>query len=428
MADDPNSASIAADIAAAIETVEAPAAAPTPAAIPAPASNETPAEGVPAAAPQPAGGERQRGPDGKFLPKDAAPTTAAAPKEPKAPAEPKPADPAAAAAGTETKPAAGAAPADPPAIARWSAADKEMFRKAPKDQQDFLLRRHGELEADHTKKTMEIAEFRRTFEPVAQMFAPFKPQMQAQGWTEATLIKAWGDVERELMDGRGIGVIQRMVQQYRLDPAQVAAAITGRPVGTATAPGAAAAPGAPEMPQLAPEVQAALDRLMDARYAKLSEPLAKQLQTLAADHDARQRQIATEQQTTALNTVQRFIDEKDASGNLAHPYYPEVSQMMIQLARLERSQGRVPDLKAIYDQAVWATPSVREKLLAAQAAQAEEKRRTEARAEATRAAKAGSSVQGAPVAGQPPERARSSGPKSLRETLLDAADQHSDAA
>jgi hypothetical protein len=87
---------------------------------------------------------------------------------------------------------------------------------------------------------------------------------------------------------------------------------------------------------------------------------------------------------------------------------------MTSLAHFERSQGRTPVLQDLYDRALWANPSTREKQLALQQ-QAEAKRAAEERrAKAEQARRAGSSVTGAPSPGQ---AASTPADMSLRDTI-----------
>lgn len=384
------------DLAAAIASTEAPDE---------PVAAVQPDQEIPAAEEgadtEAASGERRRGPDGKFLPKDADPDAIEA--APPAAETPK-------AAEEQPKPEAAPKPSDP--TARWPEADKTMFKSLPKEAQDFVLRRHRDMEADYTKKTGAIAEFKKTYEPVDQMFAPFRAQMQQQGWTPGTLIKAWAEVEQQLMSGRGHEVVARIIKDYRVDTSKVPGIAAVQPTNTATA-----------QPVPGPTFDPAVEQLLDARFGKLITPLQQQLQALANEATGRQRAMQLEQQRAAEQTVQGFIDAKSPTGEIAHPFYSEVEAEMVTLARADRQMGKTPDLNELYDRAVWANPSTREKLRAAESAALVAKANETARAKAAAARKASASVTGAPSAGQTPT-APKSGAKSLREALEEAAAEH----
>lgn len=387
---------LAAAISAAESSVETPAPAQAEAAV-----VETPeieAEGVE----QPTEG-RKRGPDGKFLPKEgdsdpveATPAQAKAKPAAEAPVEPK--------ATTE---------ALPPIAARWSAADKAMLATLPKEAQDFMTRRYSEMEADHTKKTQAIADLKREYEPIDQMFAPFRPQMQQQGWTPATLIRAWANVEQDLMSGKGADVIAKIARDYRVEPQAIAKAIGI--AGQAPA-GAAPQPGTGTDPTFDP----AVEKLLEAKFGALLTPLQQELQRLQGNEQRRVNEDINQKTQVANRTVQGFIDAAEPNGDLKHPHYAEVESHMVVLAQAEKAAGRVPDLERIYDQAVWANPSTREKLRAAETAALEAKTRAESVAKAKAARNASSSVTGAPGSGLPP-KGNSSDDKSLRELIAEAA-------
>ena len=62
--------------------------------------------------------------------------------------------------------------------------------------------------------------------------------------------------------------------------------------------------------------------------------------------------------------VDSFADAKDDKGKQLHPHFDEVAQQMAGMVQSELASGREVDLAKLYEQACWAVPSVREKLLA----------------------------------------------------------------
>lgn len=345
--------------------------------------------------------DRARTPDGKFARAD----EAAAPvveKPIEAPAE-------------EVKPVV-APTTEPPA--NWSAEDKAKFKTLPPDGQDFLLRRHSAMEADYTRKTQDIAAFRKDFEPVKQMFDPHKEDLARAGYTPATLVQAWYNVERELQAGRGVGIVKSLVDGYKLDRQEVARALG------LVAP--SAAPGVDSPP--APEgTSAALPPELQARLSQYDQFIAQQQRQQQEQQAATQR----EAQNRVMSTIDQFRGAKDASGNLSHPHFEEVEDHMTRLIIAARTSGSpVPPLDEIYEQAVWANPSTRARALEAtraaeqaQHAAAEAERTKEARAKAERARRAGSSVTGSPGTGQSAAQAPR-GNDSIRAALLAAAEEH----
>jgi hypothetical protein len=347
---------------------------------------------------------RARGPDGKFAAKEESQTETPTPETPKEEAK---------------APEGKATTTEPPA--NWSEADKAKFKTLPADGQEFLLRRHTAMEADYTKKTTEIAAFRKEYEPVAQIFAPHLDALRQSGFTPASLVKAWADVETSLMGGRGVDVVKDIVRQYKIDPQQVARAlglsVAAPAAGTVQPP----APDAPVTPQLPPEIAAKLQGY--------DQFIAQQQQERAQQAAAQQR----EAEHRVMSAIDQFSSAKDDAGGLKHPHFAEVEADMTRLMVAARTSGETVStdrLADFYDQAVWANPSTRAKALEAtraaeqaQHAAAEAERAKEARAKAERARRAGSSVTGSPGTGQSPTQAPK-GADSIRAALLAAAEEH----
>jgi hypothetical protein len=356
--------------------------------------------------------DRERGPDGKFVKKTEA--------EEKADAKVASDDKEKPEAKTETKsdekPDDKASQAktsgkEPPE--RWTPSDKAMFKLQPPEVQEFLLRRHSAMEADYTKKVESVADLRKEFEPIQQMFAPHLDVLKAKGLTPASTIKAWANVETALANGRGVDIVKGMVDSYGIDKAAVARAL-GFTSGTAAA-------------QSTDATKAATDPAATAHQPIALPPeLTQELQQLRARLDAQdnERRSATQrsqqQKLDQVETeIQTFKSAANEKGELLHPYYDEVEPAMIALAQsYAASKQPLPKIADLYDTAVWANPSTRAAVLASQKAVDQAKANEEARAKAASARKAGSSVTGAPSSGQTSRPIK--GEVSLREGLEDA--------
>jgi hypothetical protein len=366
------------------------------------AKNDAPEDG------EKASGDRPRRPDGRFAKADEVEPVVAG-------AEPT-SEPATPGAEPESKPETVVTTThEPPA--NWSEADKTAFKTLPAEAQSILLKRHGDMESDYTRKTQAIAAFRRDYEPVQQMMAPFEQQIRNAGFTPATLIQAWAKVERDLTEGRGLNVVRDLVTNYRIDKAALA-----RELGLA-APAAGVDPPPPPNGQngvghIPPEVVQTLQQLQQ-RQSQFDQFLTTQ-----------QQQRYNEEARRVETAVTAFRDAKDASGNLLHPHYADLEDDMIAFLTAARSQGQEPTLDELYDKAVYSNPSTRAKVLesqrAAETAQrtaAETKARDEARAKAEKARRAGSSVTGQPGASQAAIAAAKANGGSLRDVLERAADE-----
>lgn len=372
-------------------------------------------------------GERQRDENGKFVKQDA-------PKEPvldkskQAPAKGKQ---EVAAAAPDPKAAAAATPDAKEPPANWSEADKKTFKSLPATAQTFLLDRHKAMEADYTKKTQAVADLKREYEPVDQLFTPHRDVMKQKGFTPSSLITAWFNVEKALMEGKGVEIIQRLIPAYKIDAAALAKALGFGNQAPAKTDAPPTADG--KTPDPTTITDASGRKLNIADFPELKAELDKINARFHADDEAKANAArAAHDQAGArvMSSIEEFKGAKDEKGELQYPYFEEVEAQMTALtATTPRASGQsVPDyLKQLYETAVWANPSTRAKLQesqraaeTAQRAAEEQKRKTEDRAKAEKARRAASSVTGSPSGQTPRERGRSD--RSLREELLAAAE------
>lgn len=353
--------------------------------------------------------DRPRDERGRFAPRASEEEGEAAPK---AEGEKPAVEAEAIAAEPEEKPGEPTAKVEAPQ--NWSPADRAMFAKVPQEAQEFLVRRHAAMEADYTKKTQEIAAFRRDYEPIAQLFAPHGDALRQRGMTPAAAVKAWYDVEQGLMSGGAgaVNLLAAIAENYRLDKNALVARLGG------------AAPGAPPpQPEGTPEAAAQdIPPAVKREIERLSQWQAQQ------EYQSRQAMAAQQMHAaqTMENEITQFAQAADTSGALLHPHFQEVYNDMVALVMATRASGKNPVLSEIYDQAVRANPSTYAKVLEteraaweAQRADVERQKQAEARAKAESARKAAVSVTGAPSPGQPPRR----GEKSLRDELMAAAEE-----
>lgn len=293
----------------------------------------------------------------------------------------------------------------------WSQVDKEIFKELPAAGQKFLLDRHSRMEADYTKKTQEVAEFRKEYGAIDDLFSPYKGQMRASGHTPYTTVQAWMNVEQALMDpAQRAGVIRRMIDAYKIDPSEI--------IGTAPQQ---ARPSNPDEDRQRQEVEALLSPYLT--------PLQKQIQEITGAIPRFNEFMQTAQQREQMNAVQRvqteienFANAKNDKGELAHPYFKDVEDNMALLANgYKASNQPVPTLEALYDMAVRANPLTFGRLEARRQTAGTASAQGDARAKAARAKRAGSSVTGAPHGGQP--KLNGAGVDDIRTSLESAFDE-----
>lgn len=300
---------------------------------------------------------------------------------------------------------------------KWSAKDKETLKVLAPEARELILRRHKEMEAAFTKKTQAIAAFKQEYEPVEKIFEPYRDRMRANGWTPSTLIQAWSNVERRLMEGEGVNVVAGLMKGYKIDLVQVAHALGLRPAGRQAGNGAAseeppAANGDGAQVQLPPELISTLQNL----------------QTWQVNEDRRRaddmRRAQTSAEARVMTEIETFKSAQDGKGNLLHPHFEDVEAQMTALASAAiAAKQPVPPLKELYETAVWANPSTRDQEIAARDKAQRSKEAADARAKAEAAKKAGSSITGAPGSGQA-NRAKLPD-RSLHDELEAAVREHS---
>ena len=299
----------------------------------------------------------------------------------------------------------------PEAPQHWSAADKEKFNALPEAARGPFLDMYKRMEGAFTPRLQRGAQLERDYGELDRTIftAAQRDLIARQSATPTSIVAAWANIERALDRTTNPSnpqlrheIIARIIHNYGADPGEVAKILNrlrgfpeqqggdGAPATGGPAPNGATAPG-PAAPQPAPG------------GAPPANGLEARLSALETDYNTR---VANERQaqTNEINRqIADFANTQGADGNLLHPYFAEVEQDMAILAQLDRAQGGTPQLQDLYDRAVWARPSTREKLLGSQR-DAEAKRAAEERkAKAEAAKRAAVSVSGAPGPGQAPQ-------------------------
>lgn len=345
---------------------------------------ETPARPADAASegakPSGATDDRPRGPDGKFIAKD---DTGAEKTETPSPTKMDGKDAAPPAGDKTAQPAADKPAGAVEAPQHWPQADRDMFAKQAPEAQKWLLDRHKAMETDYTRKTEGIA-------PLLQEIDRASPYLRSINATPEAAFQALLSTEYTLRHGtpdQKVAAVQRILNDYKI-----------------TLPGSTSRPT--ETPAAGEQSAADQSEWEDPAVAALRKEIAD----LKQAEQQRQQLTAAEMEQRAISELRAFEAEKTADGKPAYPHFASVIDEMTRLALVERAQGRQPNLKSLYEVAVYANPATRAQLLADQ--QAEQQRKIEAEIEAKRKAqeaetkakaeqarKASASVTGAPRGG-----------------------------
>ena len=239
--------------------------------------------------------------------------------------------------------------------------------------QHMFMERYKDLEGDYTRKTQEIAKYKKRNEAFDEIMAPFK-----------------GDFERAGMDE--VGAVRQLLAAHdylRKDP-QNAIAWLANQYGV-------------DMAAIGND-PAAEDEFADPQVKQLQQQVAQL--TGFIQNQQTQQQSQVQQSTQSL--IDQFAAETDANGNPKHPHFDRVRGVMGSLISSENAK----DLATAYEMAVYADPELRqEQVKAMAAAQSQDNVKTEAVKKAKKAARSKVRGSASPAAPALPANA------SIRDTI-----------
>jgi hypothetical protein len=341
-------------------------------------------------------GSVRRDARGRFAPKGEEPGEAAA-SEPPSPDDkvfaPQPEAP--------TQPHPGEAAEAP---ANWSAQDRQTFEKLPPEGKAFLLRRHSEMEGDYQRRVQATGAAAQFGEAIAREFGDpvVQGSLQHAGLTPVDAVRELLKFQRWAQHpdpAQKVAMLHAIARNIGLDPATVFAA--SRQDGPV--------PALSEEDRKNPAIRYFADHL-----GRTSTEVQQLRNTIHQMVEGSQRQAAEQQLKVTKWGIDSFAEEKDDRGNLAHPHFDAVLPQIIELFKANPQR----DLREAYQTALWMAPETRQAQLDAAARQRSQKAANERAVQANR-----SNVRGrtSPVTGKPP--ADPNKPKSLRETIAEAAEE-----
>ena len=239
--------------------------------------------------------------------------------------------------------------------------------------QHMFMERYKDLEGDYTRKTQEIAKYKKRNEAFDEIMAPFKGDFERAGMDDVSAVRqllAAHDYLRK--DPQN--AIAWLANQYGVDMA----AIGNDP--------------------------AAEDEFADPQVKQLQQQVAQL--TGFIQNQQTQQQSQVQQSTQSL--IDQFAAETDANGNPKHPHFDRVRGVMGSLISSENAK----DLATAYEMAVYADPELRQaQVKAMAAAQSQDNVKTEAVKKAKKAARSKVRGSASPAAPALPANA------SIRDTI-----------
>ena len=279
-------------------------------------------------------------------------------------------------------------PGDGVAPEHWAPADKELFARQPKEVQDYIMQRGREMDAAHTRRSQELADYRRQMEPMHNAIGQNMGYLQQIGIPPEVAFNELVNAERVLRTGTPLQKQQALVKMAT----DYGIALEGfDPAGVQTE-----APGGDVAPMLEQYIQ----------------PLAGQVTQMQQFLQQQQQQQYQGHVSQLENEINVFKAAKGEDGQLSHPHFAEVENDMAALAQATVASGAQPNLQDLYDKAVWSNPSTREKLLDAQHKAASEKAEAERKKRVANAKQSKSTGPGSSGAAAPSEQ-----PSSRREFI-----------
>ena len=253
-----------------------------------------------------------------------------------------------------TDPAVAQAPRSNQAPEHWSAEDKATFAKLPQEGQSFLLKRHGEMEAEFTRKSQASAGAVQFTQALTPVFTDPQIQrsLQAAGVHPVQAIHEWANWHRMGTSDNQQDKFKLLVdltQRMGLDPARIFSALSNSPP--------------PNPMGLSPE------DLKDPAVKYIADHIGRsesKLQALEGQLQQREQAEARAREEwgfrSAKQGIDSFADEKGKDGRPLRPYFDAVLPIILDLYRANPQRN----IAEAYDAACWAHPEVRKQLLAAE--------------------------------------------------------------
>jgi len=195
----------------------------------------------------------------------------------------------------------------------WAAADRETFNKQTRESQEWLLKRHKEMEGAMTRKSQEFASDKRQYDAITDALNPYQAEFSAAGLDQAGAVRQLASWHNSLKTG-GKEVILRLAEMYKID--------------------------------------------MDEDDQDYDDPALSNIkQELSAlkQQTAQQQQAAQQEQQNQLKrTIDDFVAETDETGSLKHPHfntlYEDITKMF--------NAGMANDLSDAYKKALAFHPEL----------------------------------------------------------------------
>jgi len=191
------------------------------------------------------------------------------------------------------------------APANWSAEDRANFEKLPPEGQNFLLKRHSEMEGDYQKRVQATAFSNQFVQAVTPVFndPQIAESLRAEGRSPIEAVYQWAGFHKRALSPQledRVTLLFDLAQRMQIDPAAVFG-LSPTPVGGLSK-----------------------EDLANPATKKLADTLGQtsaRLQALESEIQRRDQAMQAAQVGSKRAEIDAFADQKNADGSLAHPYF-----------------------------------------------------------------------------------------------------------
>lgn len=234
----------------------------------------------------------------------------------------------------------------------WSPELDGVWKSLPPEAQQLVAKREGEAHAQITR----MGETLSAYKPIGELLNQYRPVFERNRIQPAEGIRLLLDGQR-MLDADPVGGLAAIADRYGMNRVQLAQALVGPMRAGADGKGTA----------------------VDPAVAQLSSQLAS-LNSRLDQREQQDRQRQEQQEKLAQETTDREVQAWATDTKAPKPFFNEVRHTMATMMTDAAMQGRTLSLDDAYDQACYANPAVREKVLAAKKVEDLEKRKREASA------------------------------------------------
>ncbi len=194
----------------------------------------------------------------------------------------------------------------------WSAPDRETFNEQEPKAQEWLLKRHKEMEGNMTRKSQEFAAAKRQSDAVDDALAPYKSEFSAAGLDNAGAVRQLAHWHDSLKTG-GKEAILQLAGMYNIDMSEE-------------------------------------DEYIDPNLAAIKKQLSDMQNLTAQQQQAAQR----EQRNQLERVIDEFATETDETGKLKHPHLNMLQEDIIMFLGRDETKN----LSNAYKNAVLIHPEI----------------------------------------------------------------------